>query len=138
MKLLLIAAIISTCHLSHAFNEYEKYLLVINCVYETANTKEAEKIAVVHVVLNRTKDKRFPSSIEGVIMQPKQFSWTNNISSLRKPMPVEVKSCEKAVLKALATEPHSYNHYFLASITAPVWASDKELNAIDKHYFLDL
>ena len=135
---LLILLLANFYNVSHAFNESDKKLLVDNCIYETANTSKEEKIAVVHVVLNRIKDKRFPSSIEGVIMQPKQFSWTNNMEDLREPTEAEVKSCTKAVQEALVTEPHSYNHYFLASIKTPYWASDKELNIVDKHFFVEL
>lgn len=44
---------------------------------EARGESEEEKIAVAQVVLNRVKDKRWPNTLEEVILQPKQFSCFN-------------------------------------------------------------
>lgn len=136
MKLLLLVLFFS--HTAYALDRYDIEMLVSNCIYETANASEEEKIAVVHVVLNRVADKRFPSSIKSVVLQRKQFSWTNDIGRLREPTLNERRACFKAVLKALNTTPHPYNHYYLATINTPHWAVDQEYKTIDKHNFLKL
>lgn len=48
--------------------------------YESKGESLKGKIAVGHVVLNRTKDERFPSSICKVVKQRGQFSWVNNMT----------------------------------------------------------
>lgn len=135
MKLLIL---LFFSNASYALDKYDFQLLVANCVYETASASEEEKIAVVHVVLNRVTDRRFPNNIKAVVLQKKQFSWTNDIGRLREPTLNERRACFKAVLKALNTTPHTYNHYYLATINTPHWAVDQEYKTIDKHNFLKL
>ena len=49
--------------------------LTRNAYFEARNQGEKGILATVFVVLNRTKDSRFPSSTCKVISQPSQFSW---------------------------------------------------------------
>ena len=49
--------------------------LTKNAYHETGNQGEKGILATVFVVLNRTKDSRFPSSPCRVISQTAQFSW---------------------------------------------------------------
>ena len=49
--------------------------LTKNAYHEAGNQGEKGILATVFVVLNRTKDSRFPSSACRVIAQPSQFSW---------------------------------------------------------------
>ena len=49
--------------------------LTRNAYFEARNQGEKGILATVFVVLNRTKDSRFPSTPCKVIHQPKQFSW---------------------------------------------------------------
>lgn len=44
--------------------------------YEARGEPRAGKIAVALVTINRVDDKRYPSTICGVVFQKKQFSWT--------------------------------------------------------------
>ena len=46
-----------------------------NAYFEARNQGEKGILATVFVVLNRTKDSRFPSTPCRVISQPSQFSW---------------------------------------------------------------
>ena len=49
--------------------------LTRNAYFEARNQGDRGILATVFVVLNRTKDPRFPSSTCKVISQPSQFSW---------------------------------------------------------------
>lgn len=49
--------------------------LTRNAYFEARNQGEKGILATVFVVLNRTKDSRFPSTPCKVISQPSQFSW---------------------------------------------------------------
>ena len=49
--------------------------LTKNAYFEARNQGEKGILATVFVVLNRTKDSRFPSTPCKVIHQPQQFSW---------------------------------------------------------------
>ena len=49
--------------------------LTRNAYFEARNQGEKGILATVFVVLNRTKDSRFPSTPCRVISQPSQFSW---------------------------------------------------------------
>ncbi|CAH1066656.1 Cell wall hydrolyses involved in spore germination [Acinetobacter phage MD-2021a] len=51
------------------------------------------KEAVMEVVMNRTKDSRYPSKPCDVIKQKSQFSWVNNPNNLRPPK-YEIKAWE--------------------------------------------
>lgn len=55
----------------------------LNCmienIYLEARGEDLKgKILVGSVVINRSKDKHYPSTICGVVYQPHQFSWTGN------------------------------------------------------------
>lgn len=49
--------------------------LTRNAYFEARNQGEKGVLATVFVVLNRTKDSRFPSTPCKVISEPRQFSW---------------------------------------------------------------
>ena len=49
--------------------------LVLNSYHESRGDGEKGMLATIFVVLNRTKDSRFPSTPCKVIAQPNQFEW---------------------------------------------------------------
>lgn len=57
-------------------HDNELFCLTQNVYYEARGESRAGKIAVALVTLNRMDDKRYPSTICGVVFQKKQFSWT--------------------------------------------------------------
>lgn len=63
-------------------SERDVLLLGLNVYYEARGEGLSGKAAVAHVTLNRLKDDRWPSTIEGVILQPGQFSWTRKPSKI--------------------------------------------------------
>lgn len=52
--------------------------LAKNIYFEARGESREGKIAVASVVMNRTKNKRFPSTACAVIHQKNQFSWVKN------------------------------------------------------------
>ena len=52
--------------------------------YESQGESLKGKIAVGHVVINRTKDNRFPKSICKVVKQKGQFSWVTSSTHVEK------------------------------------------------------
>ena len=51
--------------------------LAMNIYQEARGEPEIGKFAVAAVTMNRVKNKYYPSTVCGVVWQPKQFSWTN-------------------------------------------------------------
>lgn len=58
------------------YNEREEFLLIKNALEEAGSDGFKGMMAVTIVVLNRVKSDRYPGTIEEVILQEKQFSWT--------------------------------------------------------------
>jgi hypothetical protein len=115
-------------------------LLIKNCLMEAENQSMEAKIAVTHVVLNRAKNPKFPNTIEGVVLQPKQFSWVKKPSQ-RIIRYKDYKKCEKAVQLALScVNKNNFLYYWAASgpnaIKEPKWAQNlKNKTQIDAHMF---
>lgn len=67
------------------------------------------KEAVIEVVMNRTKDSRYPSKPCDVIKQKSQFSWANNPNNL-KPPKYEIKAWDESlkVAKNFSTKKTNY------------------------------
>jgi len=59
--------------------------LVLNSYHESRGDGEKGMLATIFVVLNRTKDSRFPSTPCKVIAQPNQFSWYGKGKTIKEP-----------------------------------------------------
>lgn len=60
--------------------------LANNAYHEARGQRPDGQRAVMHVVMNRTKDKRFGSTTPcGVIQQPGQFTWVKHPFRVREP-----------------------------------------------------
>ena len=59
--------------------------LATNTYMEARGEGEKGMLATIFVVLNRTKDSRFPSTPCKVIAQPKQFSWYGKGKTIKEP-----------------------------------------------------
>ena len=59
--------------------------LVLNSYHESRGDGEKGMLATIFVVLNRTKDSRFPSTPCKVIAQPNQFVWWNKGKTIKEP-----------------------------------------------------
>ena len=74
--------------------------LTRNAYFEARNQGDKGILATVFVVLNRTKDPRFPSSTCKVISQPYQFSWYGKGKVVKDHK--TYKEIEKLVLEVVA------------------------------------
>ena len=87
--------------------------------------------AVASVILNRRDAKRWPNTIRGVILQPKQFSAFNLRDRNRRPMLAvterdaafrqALEIARRAVAGTLVDQTRGANHYHEQSIN-PLWA----------------
>ena len=59
--------------------------LVLNSYHESRGDGEKGMLATIFVVLNRTKDSRFPSTPCKVIAQPNQFEWWGKGKTIKEP-----------------------------------------------------
>jgi len=59
--------------------------LATNTYMEARGESEKGMLATIFVVLNRTKDPRFPSTPCKVISQPNQFSWWGKGKTIKEP-----------------------------------------------------
>ena len=59
--------------------------LSLNAYHEARGEGEKGMLATIFVVLNRTKDSRFPSTPCKVIAQPSQFSWYGKGKTIKEP-----------------------------------------------------
>jgi N-acetylmuramoyl-L-alanine amidase len=96
--------------------------LTLNVYHEARSEPQLGQVAIVHVTLNRAKEKNLP--IKEIVTQPYQFSWTFQKNSY---VPDDTKAflqCLQSVYIALQTTDitHGATHYHLDSID-PYWAS---------------
>ena len=72
---------------SHAQNLSKQQLecLSLNAYHEARSEGEKGMLATIFVVLNRTKDSRFPSTPCKVIAQPNQFEWYGKGKTIKEP-----------------------------------------------------
>ena len=62
----------------------DRYCMAQNIYFEAANQSFAGKLAVAHVVINRTEDLQFPNEICDVIYQAKtKVNWEGNVVPIR-------------------------------------------------------
>lgn len=80
-------------------HDNELFCLTQNVYYEARGESRAGKIAVALVTLNRIDDKRYPSTICGVVFQKKQFSWTTSYNKGGINMP-QWRLSQEAALEA--------------------------------------
>lgn len=60
------------------FSDLDMFCLAKNIFHEAGSESQLGKYAVAQVTINRTKDPTYPQKICAVVMDPYQFSWTNN------------------------------------------------------------
>jgi N-acetylmuramoyl-L-alanine amidase len=103
------------------------------------------KFAVAQVIMERVADPRWPNTIEGVILQKKQFSCWNGKSKLEiwaacsRPGAFDKYSvdlafaCIDGIIRG-----NGYNHYFNPKLSNPKWAEGVEGVDIGDHRFIKL
>jgi len=58
--------------------------LALNAVKEAGNQGTRGMQATMAVVINRSKHPNYPNGVCQVILEPKQFSWTNNLTTKQR------------------------------------------------------
>lgn len=106
--------------------------------YESKGEPLLGQLGVAQVVINRTRSGRFPSSICGVVMQPRQFSF---VRGGYLPSPGAGNAAYRTAMAvarvAMAGEhdsPAADALYFHAAHVNPKW-SKRQLAAIGRHKF---
>lgn len=62
------------------YEELDLFCLAKNIFHEAGVEDELGMFAVAQVTINRVRNANYPNTICDVVMQPAQFSWTNNRS----------------------------------------------------------
>jgi N-acetylmuramoyl-L-alanine amidase len=118
--------------------EAEAQCLATAVYYEARSESLAGQLAVAHVVLQRARSGRFPSSLCGVVTQPGQFSF---VRAGRLPaMPTNAGQWKTAKAIARIAQDGSWENpvegalYFHAARVAPSWGKDR-MTRIGGHVF---
>lgn len=118
-----------------SFTEEDINCMTDNLYHEARGEPESGQRGVVQVVLNRMKDKRWPSTVCGVIYYPSAFSWV-----YENPTIDDRALWEQLKLKVIVwmSEPMTWweaNHYH-ADYVDPYWNKDMQrLAYIGDHIF---
>ena len=117
----------------------------INCIAlavyrEALNQSPTGKAAVAHVIMNRMKSGKFPSTACGVIYQPHQFSFVHGRKSVIVPTSSHwdgVLTLTRAVYRGDISDPTSGATYFYnPSIAHPRWKHAGRSMRIGAHMFV--
>ena len=76
----------------------ELFWLTQNIYWESRNQSRMGQVLVALVTVNRMQDKRWPSTIQGVVTQRSQFSWFWDGKSDRAKEPIAWEKAEKVAL----------------------------------------
>lgn len=102
----------------------------------------AGKLAVAHVVMNRQRDYRWPSTVQGVILQGRQFSCCDpsdpNYAIMLDRAPAWYVGLAELVLAGHTIDPSGGATHYHAEYVQPRWASHPRmmyLLQIGKHLF---
>ena len=113
--------------------------LALNIYHEARGERVEGQIAVAQVTLNRVAHKKWPSTICGVVYQPKQFSWTHLI---KDHTPKSTKAWKAAqviardVMIGNVEDPTLGAVYYHANYVNPNWAEYVDLSkVIGNHLF---
>tara|TARA_B100001063_G_C16569490_1_gene455087 strand:- start:113 stop:628 length:516 start_codon:yes stop_codon:yes gene_type:complete len=133
----------------------ERYCMAQNIYFEAANQSFAGKLAVAHVVINRTEDLQFPNEICDVIYQAKtKVNWKGNEVPIRNQCqfswycdglsdePVDSVTWIKSLRIADLVLTGEYKDitegalWYHADYIYPYWADElEEVTQIDNHRF---
>lgn len=120
-------------------NLLTEFMLAL-CVWREARGESKRgKELVAQTILNRTKDKRWPSTVVGVVTQRKQFSSFNAGDPNALLFPTEgdkawkesVEAAEKVI--ALTAPLTLANHYHTKDV-APKWADSSRIVDREGHH----
>ena len=131
----------------YLINECEKSIecryLLQALYWEARGESDKGVVAVAYVILNRTKHPSWPSTVEGVVTQPWQFSYRmeNNFQkgfTDKKQYSRIAMVAQKVLAMELKNPIGGATHYHATSIKAPKWTRKKRVVAvIGNHVFYE-
>jgi len=113
--------------------------LALALYHEARGESHQAQLMVAKVILNRVEDKRWPSTLCGVVMEDRQFSFVKN-GKVPSTKDKESWDKSKALAKEILTNPEilpytDADHYHTISVR-PVWRRKLyRIVRIDQHVF---
>lgn len=80
-----LSALITATSQAKSYDSTQISCMAKNAYHESRGEGEKGMLATIFVVLNRTKDSRFPSTPCKVIAQPNQFEWYGKVKTIKEP-----------------------------------------------------
>ena len=108
--------------------------LLCNMYFESRGEGRLGMAATAHVTLNRMKHRYFPNTIQGVVWQYKQFSWTwkrDDMTTRELKVWKKIMKVAKGVLDGSIPDPTGGALFFhRIDIFPPDWAEKKDITAV--------
>ena len=117
--------------------------LVVNAYHESRSESDIANIMIMSTVLNRVNDRRWASSICGVVFQKKAYSWTGDKLSDKINNLVQYKRLYRLAEHFLINKDtflklsQGINHYHSVKVN-PYWVGSermKYVTKVDNHLF---
>ncbi len=109
--------------------------------HEALNQGDRGQRAVIHVILNRMKDGRWPTTACGVVFQKKQFSFMT--FGMKKLVPKDREHWKQIVKLVYSMQSdcgddltRGSNHFYNPRIARPCWPKAKGKTKIGAHMFV--
>ena len=80
-----LSALVTATLQAGSYDNAQIQCIAQNAYHESRGEGEKGMLATIFVVLNRTKDSRFPSTPCKVIAQPNQFEWWGKGKTIKEP-----------------------------------------------------
>lgn len=138
MKLILSILLLITLTTTQAApSKQVSYKQELKCMtsaifYEANTEDEAGKIAVAHVIKNRTKSKHHPHGVCNVILEPGQFQWTKKREIEYVP---DVSKLAHEVLTGKIPDNTKGSTHFHRKDLKPGWRNLERTVSIGNHKF---
>lgn len=115
----------------------EKACLTEAVYYESNSEPVAGRIAVAHVILNRTRSGIFPKSVCGVVNQPGQFTYSRRQAMHRRDAKgwIEARAVATLALAGQVADLSRQALFFHALRSRPGWSGVKVVSRIGGHVF---
>lgn len=107
-------------------------------VYESRNQSIRGQRMVAKVILNRVEHPHWPDTVEGVVYEPKQFSYVENMHLQKTPSKKDWTTAGKVAYNVLhgIIDVDTQATFYHTKQVKPHWAKNKEVVAVvDSHIF---
>ncbi len=107
-----------------------------NALYHEARGEPVKGVvAVAHVILNRAKSQKFPSSVCAVVYQPKQFSFVGSLNIRDEETYLVLDKIAKEVYDGNIPDPTDGAMWYHSKNVHPYWAKRGTGETIGNHIF---